>query len=178
MPKLNDASINRIPIHYKLEGNRTSGCRGVNGKGLKATGPQGKNLTVRVFSTIGLEDYLIDDGFNASFIEFINPNYSFGDIDLDDDVRQYIQANILQRYDIVDVVLWEKTYTRTTISSIPLPLIQVNLTDVQKETQGFVKVKNFTYAPLVAGSLNFDLIYTIPTDRNVSLAIDVILKKK
>lgn len=178
LPKLNDALINRIPVHYKLEGKRARGGRGVNDKGLSTTGPQGKNLTVRVFSTIGLEDYLINDGFDASFIEFIDPNYSFGDVNLDDDVRQYIQFNILQRYDIEEVVLWQKTYTRTTISSTPLPLIQVNLNDIQKAEQGFIRVKNFTYAPLIVGSLNFDLIYTIPTDRNVSLAIDVILKKK
>jgi hypothetical protein len=131
-------------------------------------------LTARIFTTIALQDYLIADGFGSEFSKYINPNYSFGNPDLDDDVKLYIQENIVERYIIKEIILWEKFWRKGS----PLPQIQTGLTDEQKIQAGYVKSKSFRATPLSTGNLNFDLIYTIPSDKNSSIAFTVVLEKK
>jgi hypothetical protein len=131
-------------------------------------------LTVRIFTTLELQKFLINDGFDKSFIDYINPLFSFGNADLNDDIALYIQENIFERYTIKEVILWEKFWEKGSES----PQIELNLTDEQKIIQGYSKTKNFRISPLTVGGLDFDLIYTLREDKNSSIAITIILDKK
>jgi hypothetical protein len=131
-------------------------------------------LTSRVFTTLALQNYLIADGFGSEFSKYINPNYSFGNVDLDDDVKLYIQDNIFDRYSIKEILFWEKTWEK----GDPHPQIEYQLTDEQKIIAGYSRSRNFRSTPLSYGGLDFDLIYSIPRDRNTSIAFSVILEKK
>jgi hypothetical protein len=131
-------------------------------------------LNIDVFTVLALEDYLIDDGFSVEFYKYINPNYSFGSVKLDDDIKTYIAENITERYIIKDIILWEKFWT----ASNPLAQIEYNLTDSEKISAGYKQTKNFQTKFEDPNDLNFRLIYNIPKDRNYSIAFTVILEKK
>jgi hypothetical protein len=133
-----------------------------------------ETLNIRVFTTLALQGFLITEGFDKEFNKYINPEYSFGNPDLDDDIKLYIQENIFDRYIIKEIIFWEKFWERGN----PLPQIQFGLTDIQKVQSGYNRSKNFSIKPLFVGSLDFDLIYTIPQDRNSSIAFSVVLEKK
>jgi hypothetical protein len=131
-------------------------------------------LNVRVFTTLALQTYLINDGFDAEFKKYVNPNYSFGSVDLEDDVKTYIEENIFERYSIKEIIFWERFWERGN----SYPQIQYQLTDVQKIQAGYVRSNSFTTRNLSYGGLDFDLIYSIPKDRNSSIAFSVVLEKK
>jgi hypothetical protein len=141
---------------------------------LKITESRKETLNLRVFTTLALQTFLIGDGFGNEFNKYINPEYSFGNPDLDDDVKLYIQENIFDRYIIKEIIFWEKFWERGN----SLPQVQFGLTDIQKIQAGYTKSKNFSINPLFVGSLDFDLIYTLPNDRNSSIAFTVVLEKK
>ena len=134
-------------------------------------------LRLNVYVTKSLEEWLILDGFSEEFIKYIDPNYSFGDIGITDDVRLYIRENIFQRYAIKEVIMWEKTWIRSK-KVAPIPQIVTDLTDVQKSLQGYSVSKNFKYTPNQLSSLDFEVIYTIPTAKRTSIAFTVVLEKK
>jgi hypothetical protein len=131
-------------------------------------------LNIDVFTVLALEDYLVDDGFSTEFYKYINPNYSFGSVKLDDDIKTYIAENITERYIIKDIILWEKFWP----ASSPLTQIEYNLTDSEKISAGYKQTKNFQTKFENPNDLNFRLIYNIPKDRNYSIAFTVILEKK
>lgn len=141
---------------------------------LKVVEAKKNTLNLRVFSTIALQDFLIADGFSDQFSKYINPNYSFGNPDLDDDVKVYIQENIFDRYIIKEIIFWEKFWEK----GKDLPQVRYDLTDTQKIKDGYIRSKNFTVKPLSVGSLDFDLIYTLPKDKNSSISFSVVLEKK
>ena len=134
-------------------------------------------LDLSILVTKSLEDWLITDGFGTEFYKFIDPNYSFGDLILDDDIKTYIQENIFQRYVIKEVILWEKVWIPTKGTN-DLPQIAINLSDIQKIQNGYLKSKNFKVIIDESGGLNFKVIYTIPKDKRTSIAITVVLEKK
>ena len=67
-------------------------------------------ITLDVLVTSSLQDWLIADGFGDEFSKYININYSFGDRDLDDDIKTYIAENIFDRYSVKEIILWEKIW--------------------------------------------------------------------
>jgi hypothetical protein len=131
-------------------------------------------ISIRVFASIALRDFLIADGFGNQFEEYINTAYSFGNPDLNDDISLYIQENIFDRYSIKEIILWEKFYEKGT----SYPQVELTLTDAQKVISGYSKSKSFRIEPLSVGGLDFDLIYTLREDKNSSIAITVVLDKK
>jgi len=134
-------------------------------------------LDLGIIVTKSLEEWLITDGFGTEFYKFIDPNYSFGDLILDDDIKTYIQENIFQRYVIKEVIFWEKVWIPTKGIN-DLPQIAINLTDIQKIQNGYLKSKNFKVIIDESGGLNFKVIYTVPKDKRTSIAITVVLEKK
>ena len=134
-------------------------------------------LDMTILVTKSLQDWLITDGFGSEFTKFINPNYSFGDLILEDDIKTYIEENIFQRYVIKDVIFWEKIWVPTKGVADP-PQINISLNDVQKIQNGYQKSKNFKVILDEAGGLNFRVIYTIPKDKRTSISFSVILEKK
>jgi len=134
-------------------------------------------LDLSILVTKSLSDWLITDGFGVEFYKFIDPNYSFGDLILDDDIKTYIQENIFQRYAIKEVILWEKTWLPSKGVN-DLPQIAINLTDIQKIQNGYLKSKNFKVIIDESGGLNFKVIYTVPKDKRTSISITVVLEKK
>ena len=134
-------------------------------------------LDLSVLVTKSLSDWLITDGFGTEFYKFINPNYSFGDLIIEDDIKTYIQENIFQRYVIKEVILWEKVWIRSK-GVINLPQIAINLTDAEKIKNNYLRSKNFKVIIDEGGGLNFKVIYTVPKDKRTSIAITVVLEKK
>jgi hypothetical protein len=134
----------------------------------------GNILTLDVYTDLALADYLISKGFGAEFIKYINPEYSFGDPILDDDIRAYILENIKQRYIVKNIIFWEKYWN----AGDPYPQIQTNFTDSQKIANGYFTSRSFNTKFANPDDLNFQLIYNIPQDKNFSIAFTVILEKK
>jgi hypothetical protein len=134
-------------------------------------------LDLSILVTKSLSDWLITDGFGTEFYKFINPNYSFGDLIIEDDIKTYIQENILQRYVIKEVILWEKVWIRSK-GVINPPQIAINLTDAEKIKNNYLRSKNFKVIIDEGGGLNFKVIYTVPKDKRTSIAITVVLEKK
>jgi hypothetical protein len=135
---------------------------------------ESKTLTINVFSSLALENFLISDGFGTEFYKYIDPNYSFGSRNQEDDIKSYISENITERYVVKDIIFWEKYPKR----GENLPKIEYNLSDEQKVKAGYVKTKNFQTIFRNPDDLDFKLIYNIPQDRIYSVAFTVILEKK
>lgn len=135
---------------------------------------KGKVLILDVATNQALADYLISDGFSSEFYKYINPNYSFGDPILDDDIKNYIYRNIVDRYVVKNIIFWEKFWNKGN----PSPQVETNLTDSQKIANGYVVSRNFTTKFVNPDDLNFQLIYNIPLDKNFSIAFTVVLEKK
>ena len=135
---------------------------------------RGRILNLDVYTDLALADYMITNGFSDEFIKYINPNYSFGDPILDDDIRAYILENIKQRYVIKNVIFWEKYWN----AGDSYPQIQTNFTDSEKIANGYFTSRSFSTQFANPDDLNFKLIYNIPQDKNFSIAFTVILEKK
>ena len=131
-------------------------------------------LNLQIFGTLALSEWLISDGISDEFNKWISPNFSFGNPDQEDDVKTYISENIFPRYVIKEVILWEKFWKKGN----PLPAIETNLTDAQKVNAGYVRSKSFQTTFEIPDSLDFQLIYNIPKDRNYSIAFTLVLEKK
>jgi len=134
-------------------------------------------LTLDVYVTNSIQDWLIADGFGTQFYKYINDNYSFGNPNLDDDIKDYISENIFDRYAVKEIIFWEKIWNPVK-NEIKPPLIETNLTDLEKIQSGYVQSKNFKTIQDTGGGLNFSLIYTIPKDKRTSISFSVILEKK
>ena len=134
----------------------------------------GTILTLDVYTDLALADYLITEGFGAEFTKYINPQYSFGDPILDDDIRAYILENIKQRYIVKNIIFWEKYWN----AGDSYPQIQTNFADSQKISNGYFTSRSFSTKFANPDDLNFQLIYNIPQDKNFSIAFTVILEKK
>ena len=133
-----------------------------------------KQLEVKVYANLALENYLILDGFDREFNKYINPEFSFGDPIITDDVKMYIRQNIYERYTISKIIFWEKQWFK----GDPYPKIEYNLTDEEKREKGYTVSKNFSVDLGNPDDLLFKLIYNIPKDKNFSIAFTVILDKK
>jgi hypothetical protein len=135
---------------------------------------RGTTLTLEIFTDLALADYLISQGISEEFIKYMNPEYSFGDPILEDDIKTYILENIKQRYVIKNIIFWEKYWNL----GDPFPEVQTNLTDSQKISNGYFTSRSFNTRFSNPDDLNFQLIYNIPQDKNFSIAFTVILEKK
>jgi len=133
-----------------------------------------RQLTVDIYVTTALSKWLISKGFGAEFTKYVDPNYSFDQKTVDDDVTKYIEENIFDRYEISNITFWEKTYQLDN----PEPLIRLDYSDAKKIASGYVPSTNFQTIPLGNNPLNFSLIYKLPTDKQVSISCTVTLNKK
>jgi hypothetical protein len=135
---------------------------------------RGSELILDIFTDLALADYLISEGFSAEFIKYMNPEYSFGDPILEDDIKAYIIENIKQRYVVKNIIFWEKYWNL----GESFPEIQTNMTDSQKISNGYFTSRSFSTRFANPDDLNFKLIYNIPQDKNFSISFTVILEKK
>ena len=139
----------------------------------KAVGSK-RVLEINVLVSSALERWLIDDGFSAEFVKYIDPDYSFGAGGVDDDVRMYIRENITDRYFVKDVLFFEKPLT----GGQRAQQIELSLSDAAKLAAGYVPSKSFTTMPLTQDGLDLKLIHNLPSDRRTSVAFTVVLSKK
>jgi len=134
-----------------------------------------KSIRLNVFSDKALIKYLRSDGIDKEFIKYINPNFSFGEGGLDDDIEQYIINNVVPRYKIKRIIFYENRFANNVNSLNPIELDLTNLELLQKgyKISENVQIKISTDSPL-----NFKLIYTIPKLDNYSISFKVDLEKK
>jgi hypothetical protein len=135
------------------------------------------DLDISVYVTRSLQDWLITDGIGEEFVKYVNPDFSFGDLILDDDIKTYIEKNIFQRYVVKEVIFWEKIWVPTR-GIVDPPQINTQIDDEAKLALGYKKSKNFKLILDESGGLNFKVIYTVPRDKKTSIAFTVILEKK
>ena len=121
--------------------------------------------------------WLINDGFYTNFSTNINNKYSFGNSGALDDAVQYIKTNILKRYEIVGITLWEKN-VKLAKGEISSAQIVTNLADADKFNQGYKKTTNFRIKKGSKTDLNFKLIYNLQAQTKTSISISVELQKK
>ena len=136
--------------------------------------PGSTSIELDFYITKSLQNWLINDGFGENFSKYINPNYSYGN-GISDEINAYIEDNIFARYSIKEIIMWELTWSPVKGTQNP-PQVQTTLTDAQKVAAGYVQSKNFKTI-LSQNGLDFELIYTIPTDRRTSIAVTVVLNK-
>lgn len=134
-------------------------------------------LTVSVFTEKAISDFFIEDGIIKPFNDFVNPLFSFGDNGVSDDKRIYIKENLIDRYFIKEIIMWEREWNPRR-GQVNLPQIEINLTDAQKVNSGYKPSSNFQIIGDQLGGLDFRLIYTIPKDRRTSISLTIKLEKK
>tara|TARA_R100000005_G_C4971155_1_gene184093 strand:- start:40 stop:1368 length:1329 start_codon:yes stop_codon:yes gene_type:complete len=134
-----------------------------------------QNLVLDVFTTKALTKYLRADGFDYEFNTWINPNFSFGESGLDDDIEAYIQANIFQRYKVKRIIFYENRFANNVNTLEP---IEVDLTNLELLQKGYMISENVQIKFSTESPLNFKLIYNIPKLDNYSISFKVDLEKK
>jgi len=98
-------------------------------------------LKINILTDILLQNFLLNEPrFVSQFSNYINENYSFGQLNLEDDIRRYISLNIKQRYIIKDIVLWKKSISYLDKSA---NLFKLDLNETQKMENSFNRVTNF-----------------------------------
>jgi hypothetical protein len=132
-------------------------------------------IELNVFSSKALVQYLRADGIDEEFEKYINPNFSFGEGGLDDDIEQYIINNVLSRYTIKRIIFYENQFANNVNKLNPVELDLSNLDLLKKgyKVSNNVKIKFSTESPL-----NFKMIYNIPKLDNYSISFKVDLEKK
>ena len=131
------------------------------------------SLKINVLTSILLQNYFLgEELFVKQFSDYINENYSFGQSNLEDDIRRYVKLNIEQRYIIKDIVLWKKSLTYVDKN---LPLFRLDLTESQKTQNSFYVVTNFINEKI--GPYNNLITYNKKLDETEQFSITVNLKK-
>lgn len=128
-------------------------------------------LTLSIFTDELLKNYLINDGMLNPFQMYLDPSYS-NSKNILEMTKNYIKENILDKYIIKAVNLWEKFVPK----GLPYNAIELNMSDSEKIINGYVQSKNFSVQ--YTSDLNFDLKYNIPLDKNYSIAFTIELEKK
>jgi hypothetical protein len=134
-----------------------------------------KFIGLSVFSDKALIDYLRSDGIDKEFIEYINPDFSFGEGGLDDDIEQYIINNVVPRYKIKRIIFYENQFANNVNSLKP---IELDLSNLELLKKGYKISENVQIKISTDSPLNFKLIYTIPKLDNYSISFKVDLEKK
>lgn len=134
-------------------------------------------LNIDVYLKNQFTQWLLDDGIARVFKQYISTTYSFGTASIWDDIKKYIETNIHNRYEIKEVILWEKKLNLLK-GEVPTAQIVTDLTDAEKIEQGYVKSYNFRVAKQNSTDINFKLIYNIQKQVKTSIAISVVLQKK
>ena len=134
-----------------------------------------KFLELKVYSDKALIKYLRSDGIDAEFIKYINPDFSFGEDGLDDDIEQYIINNVVPRYSIKRIIFYENQFANNVNS---LNTIELDLSNLELLQKGYKISENVQIKISTDSPLNFKLIYTIPKLDNYSISFKVDLEKK
>jgi hypothetical protein len=110
-----------------------------------------------------------------TFIKYINPAYGFGDEDtLDDDVRKYIEQNILKQYKTSEITL----YTKSSRINTPTDYTLAELNNNQKQLAGLTVNNNFSSRILNTNQFDTRLIYNKRSGFSESIGFSITLVKK
>lgn len=130
-------------------------------------------LKINILSDIILQNFLLNNNFFTSqFNQFINEKFSFGRIDLEDDMRRYISLNIKQRYIIKDIILWKKSLVYKDKEE---SLFKLDLTESQKVENSFIKITNFINEK--KNAFNNTITYNKKLDETEQFSLTINLKK-
>lgn len=158
-----------------VQNNVTKSTVNAGNTNIKSKREKSEYIEFNVFASKALLKYLRSDGIDAEFDKYINPNFSFGEGGLDDDIEQYIIENILTRYAIKRIIFYENQFANNVNSLKPVELDLSNLDLLKKgyKISENVKIKISTDSPL-----DFKMIYNIPKLDNYSISFKVDLEKK
>ena len=118
-------------------------------------------------------------GAYSFFDTYINPVYGYGSQDgIDDDVNNYIQNNILPRYDVGDLELFVLKSGDVALNNT-YPSMNTTITDSQKYAYGYKVDKNIQKVPLNGiNNFNLRLIYNKTAGYQYSIAPSFRVNKK
>jgi hypothetical protein len=165
-------NVSETVVQNNITRSTTKGASSLNIKDKKQ---ENEFIELNVFSSKALVQYLRADGIDEEFEKYINPNFSFGEGGLDDDIEQYIINNVLSRYTIKRIIFYENQFANNVNKLNPVELDLSNLDLLKKgyKVSNNVKIKFSTESPL-----NFKMIYNIPKLDNYSISFKVDLEKK
>lgn len=133
---------------------------------------------VKIELYIFIQKRLIDILFTPikeTFTKYINPAYGFGEEDtLDDDVRRYIEQNILKRYKVSEITL----YTKSSRLNVPTDYTTAELSNSEKQSAGLTVNDNFSSRILNTNQFDTRLIYNKKAGFSESVGLSVTLVKK
>ena len=105
--------------------------------------------------------------------EFVNSRYNYKDLTTtDDDRSRYITSNILPRYDDFEI----RTYAKYSSPNDNAPVIENKYTEQELIQNGFELITGIETSKIRANDYDLDFTYTLPNDKNVTLAFIVTLK--
>lgn len=118
-------------------------------------------------------------GAYSFFNNYINPAYGYGSQSgIEDDVNNYIQNNILPRYELGDLQLFVLKSGDINLNA-SFPSINSNLTNSQKFAYGYKVDKNVQFLPLSGiNNFNLRLIYNKTSGYQYSIAPSFSVNKK
>ena len=132
------------------------------------------SLELYLFIEKRLEEFLFQP-VKDKLINYINPEFGFGDTDsLDDDVRQYIRQNLLKRYKVNNISL----YTKSTRSRGATDYTTAELSNIDKINDGLSINDNFSSKILNNNSFDTRVIYNKRVGYSESIGFSVTLVKK
>jgi len=131
------------------------------------------NVTMQLNISILLQNYFLNiEPFYKLFSNYINTNFSFGNNNLEDDIRRYIELNVKERYIIKDIIVWKKSLTSLEADQ---ELFRLDLTTTEKISEGFKQITNFTNEKIDA--FNNKLTYNKQLDESEQFSLTIKLKK-
>ena len=105
--------------------------------------------------------------------DFVNSRYNYQDLENTiDDRKRYIINNILTRYDEYEITTYAKFSSPVDI----VPVIENKYTEQELIQNGFVILKGIETQKISSNNFDFEFSYTLPRDKNVTLAFIVKLK--
>jgi hypothetical protein len=126
------------------------------------------------FSKLELVDFIYNKSYNE-FEKYINPEFGVGSVSsIEDDIKEYINLNIVQLYTIDSIDL----YVKETRGVADTKFTYINSSNFTKIDNGLALTKTFSIEPLDSSNFNFKLIYNKNIGFNYNIAISIKLIKK
>ena len=165
-------NVTETVIQSDVERSTTKGGSSLD---VKTKIQKNKFINLNVFANKALVQFFRSDGIDTEFEKYINPNFSFGESGLDDDIDQYIINNILPKYKIKRIIFYENQFSNNVNSLNP---IELDLSNLELLKKGYKVSSNIEIKISPNSPLNFKMIYNIPKLDNYSISFKVDLEKK
>ena len=124
------------------------------------------NISGIINNDVQLNNVVYDD-VSTVFETYVNTSYNYRELDtLDDDIKRYIEVNIIPRYTIKQTKCYVKYYSLDE----DVDLIVTDKTEQELLLDGFVLLDNIQFKVVQLNQFNLTFNYSKPTDKQVALS--------